>query len=145
MPQSCRTLRSNASCRRSGCPASRHDSPPAPYSIWDRSRDAALPSTSFRVRRSVRPTISSMVLKPIPESILLTSSARNLQYLTTSSGLESNLFLLSGSWVAMPTGHVFVWHFLHMTHPMATIGAVASPNPSAPSSAATTMSRAVLI
>ena len=43
----------------------------------------------------------------------------------------------------MPTGHVLVWHFLHMTHPMATIGAVAREKPSAPNRAAMTMSRSV--
>ena len=43
----------------------------------------------------------------------------------------------------MPTGHVFRWHLRIMTQPLATSGAVAKPNSSAPSSAAIATSRPV--
>jgi len=49
------------------------------------------------------------------------------------------------TWVATPTGHVFVWHFRIMMQPSVMSGAVAKPNSSAPSSAATAMSRPVRI
>ena len=47
--------------------------------------------------------------------------------------------------VAMPTGHVFRWHLRIMMQPSAMSGAVAKPNSSAPSSAATTTSLPDLI
>jgi hypothetical protein len=47
--------------------------------------------------------------------------------------------------VAMPTGHVLVWHLRIMIQPSVMRGAVANPNSSAPSSAATVMSRPVRI
>jgi hypothetical protein len=49
------------------------------------------------------------------------------------------------TWVAMPTGQVFVWHFRIMMQPRAISGAVANPNSSAPSRAATAMSRPVFM
>ncbi len=45
----------------------------------------------------------------------------------------------------MPTGHVFKWQTRIMMQPATTSGAVANPNSSAPSSAAITTSRPVLI
>jgi len=42
--------------------------------------------------------------------------------------------------VAIPTGHVLVWHLRIMMHPIAISGAVANPNSSAPSKAATARS-----
>ena len=50
---------------------------------------------------------------------------------------------LSPTCVAMPTGHVLVWHLRIMMHPIAIKGAVANPNSSAPNSAATAKSRPV--
>lgn len=47
--------------------------------------------------------------------------------------------------VAMPTGQVLVWHLRIMMQPSVMRGAVAKPNSSAPSSAATVMSRPVRI
>mgnify|MGYP001807050435 CR=1 FL=1 len=47
--------------------------------------------------------------------------------------------------VAMPTGHVLVWHLRIMMQPRVIRGAVANPNSSAPNSAATVMSRPVRI
>lgn len=44
------------------------------------------------------------------------------------------------TWVAMPTGHVFRWHFLIIVHPRTIKGAVEKPNSSAPRMAATTTS-----
>ena len=49
------------------------------------------------------------------------------------------------TWVAMPTGQVLVWHLRIMMHPSVISGAVAKPNSSAPSRAATAMSRPVFI
>ena len=49
------------------------------------------------------------------------------------------------TWVAMPTGQVLVWHLRIMMQPMVMSGAVAKPNSSAPSSAATARSRPVRI
>ena len=47
--------------------------------------------------------------------------------------------------VAIPTGHVFRWHFLIMVHPKAISGAVENPNSSAPNRAPITTSRPVRI
>jgi hypothetical protein len=52
-----------------------------------------------------------------------------------------NILRSRGSWVATPTGQVFKWHTRIITQPSVTSGAVANPNSSAPSSAATTTSR----
>lgn len=35
----------------------------------------------------------------------------------TSSGFPANFALSTGSCVAIPTGHVFKWHFLIIVHP----------------------------
>ncbi len=50
----------------------------------------------------------------------------------------------SGSWVATPTGQVFLWQARIMTQPSTTRSVVAKPNSSAPSSAPMTTSRPVL-
>ena len=47
--------------------------------------------------------------------------------------------------VAIPTGHVFRWHFLIIVHPKALRGAVENPNSSAPKRAPITTSRPVRI
>ena len=52
--------------------------------------------------------------------------------LITCSGFPLKFFLSSGSWVAIPTGHVFKWQALIIIHPEATNGAVENPNSSAP-------------
>ena len=59
------------------------------------------------------------------------------------SGVPTKRFRSTGSCVAMPTGQVFRWHFRIMMQPMATSGAVAKPNSSAPSSAPMITSRPV--
>jgi hypothetical protein len=64
--------------------------------------------------------------------------------LTTCSGLPVNLARSFGSCVATPTGQVLRWQTRIMMQPVATSGAVAKPNSSAPSSAAMTTSRPVL-
>ena len=61
----------------------------------------------------------------------------------TFSGVPWNLARSTGSCVAIPTGQVFRWHLRIMMQPMATSGAVAKPNSSAPSSAAMVTSRPV--
>lgn len=38
----------------------------------------------------------------------------------TSSGLPANFSRRTGSWVAIPTGHVFKWHFLIIVQPVAS-------------------------
>ena len=55
---------------------------------------------------------------------------------TTCSGLPVNFARSSGFWVATPVGQVFRWQTRIMMQPVATSGAVAKPNSSAPSSAA---------
>ena len=49
----------------------------------------------------------------------------------------------SGFWVAIPAGQVSRWQTRIITQPDTTSGAVANPNSSAPSNAATTTSRPV--
>ena len=63
---------------------------------------------------------------------------------TTNSGLPVNRWRSTGFWVATPTGQVSRWQTRIMMQPLTTSGAVAKPNSSAPSSAATTTSRPVL-
>jgi hypothetical protein len=63
---------------------------------------------------------------------------------TTCSGLPVNFSRRRGSCVATPTGQVLRWQTRIMMQPVATSGAVAKPNSSAPSSAAMTTSRPVL-
>ena len=69
----------------------------------------------------------------------------NSKKFTTNSGLPVNRLRSSGFCVATPTGQVSRWQTRIMTQPETTIGAVAKPNSSAPSSAATTTSRPVFI
>ena len=62
----------------------------------------------------------------------------------TCSGVPVKRLRSTGSWVAMPTGHVFRWHLRIMMQPLAINGAVENPNSSAPSMAAIATSRPVL-
>src|SRR3989440_11549665 len=73
-----------------------------------------------------------------------TSSATKCMKLTTCAGSPLNLARSCGSCVATPTGQVFKWQTRIMMQPSPTSGAVAKPNSSAPSNAATTTSRPVL-
>ncbi len=68
----------------------------------------------------------------------------NMKKFSTNSGLPVNLSRSTGFWVATPTGQVSRWQTRIMMQPETTSGAVAKPNSSAPSSAATTTSRPVL-
>ena len=70
-----------------------------------------------------------------------TSRAMNVMKLTTCSGSPANRLRSSGSCVATPTGQVLRWQARIITQPIATSGAVANPNSSAPSRAPTTTSR----
>ncbi len=74
-----------------------------------------------------------------------TSSAMYSKNVSTNSGLPANRARSSGFWVAMPTGQVSRWQTRIMMQPDTTSGAVAKPNSSAPSRAATTTSRPVFI
>ena len=74
-----------------------------------------------------------------------TSWATKFMKLTTYCGSPSKRLRSSGSCVAMPTGQVLRWQTRIITQPSVTSGAVAKPNSSAPSSAATTTSRPVFI
>ena len=67
-----------------------------------------------------------------------TSWATNSKKLTTKSAWPSYLARSSGFWVATPTGQVSRWQTRIITQPETTSGAVAKPNSSAPSRAATT-------
>ncbi len=102
-------------------------------------------STAFEVSMaSARPIASSRVRKPSSASSSRTSSAMNSKKCSTNSGLPAKRARSSGFWVAMPTGQVSRWQTRIMMQPDTTSGAVAKPNSSAPSSAATTTSRPVL-
>ena len=68
-----------------------------------------------------------------------------LKRLTTFSGLPSNLARSLGSCVHTPTGQVLEWHCRTMMQPMAISEAVPMPYSSAPSMAAITTSRPVLM
>ncbi len=68
----------------------------------------------------------------------------NMKKFSTNSGLPSKRSRSTGFCVATPTGQVSRWHTRIMMQPDTTSGAVAKPNSSAPSSAATTTSRPVL-
>ncbi len=72
-----------------------------------------------------------------------TSSAMYSKKVVTNSGRPVKRLRSSGFWVAMPTGQVSRWQTRIMMQPDTTSGAVAKPNSSAPSSAATTTSRPV--
>ena len=93
--------------------------------------------------KSTRPTTSSKVRAPREAKRRRTSSATKKKKWTTPSGEPEKCFRNSGSWVAMPTEQVLRWHLRSMMQPSATRDAVAIPNSSAPSSAATTTSRPV--
>mmetsp|Transcript_36260 Transcript_36260/g.58229 ORF Transcript_36260/g.58229 Transcript_36260/m.58229 type:complete len:311 (-) Transcript_36260:3538-4470(-) len=94
--------------------------------------------------RSDRPTSSSTDVYPSAAMCARRSSARRKKKFTTSSSCPANLARSSGSCVAMPTGHVFLWHFRIMIQPMVMSGAVDRPHSSAPSRVATSRSRPVL-
>ena len=64
---------------------------------------------------------------------------------TTFSGVPSNLARSFGSCVQTPTGQVLLWHWRTRMQPMATSEVVPMPNSSAPSMAAVTTSRPVLM
>ena len=103
------------------------------------------PSTSASgTSRSERPTSSSTEVYPSAAMCPRRSSASRKKKLTTSSSWPANFARSSGSCVAMPTGHVFLWHLRIMMQPMVMSGAVLSPHSSAPSSVATSRSRPVL-
>ncbi|CAM3055242.1 hypothetical protein RHDE110596_14450 [Prescottella defluvii] len=98
---------------------------------------AAVPSTSGC------PTASSMLRKPRSARCRRTSSATNRKKSATNSGRPVNRLRNSGFCVATPTGQVSRWHTRIMMQPAAISGAVENPYSSAPSSIATTTSRAV--
>ena len=77
--------------------------------------------------------------------MLRTSSAMKLNSAITFSGVPSNLARKASSCEHTPTGQVLLWHCRTMMQPMATRLAVPMPNSSAPSMAAITTSRPVLM
>ncbi len=89
----------------------------------------------LRADRRGRPSLRC-VRKPSCAMSSRTSMAMKRMKLTTCSGLPANFSRRRGSCVAMPAGQVFRWHTRIMMQPVATSGAVAKPNSSAPSSAA---------
>src|SRR3989304_2515339 len=72
--------------------------------------------------RSLRPTISSNLRKPICAMYSRTSWATKVKKLTTCSALPWNFSRSLGFWVAMPTGQVSRWQTRIMTQPMTTSG-----------------------
>ena len=84
-----------------------------------------------------------MVRNPSFAIVSRTSSAIKFIKLTTASAPPANFSRRRGSWVAIPTGQVFLWQTLIIKHPRVTKGAVAKPNSSAPSKQAMATSRPV--
>ena len=70
--------------------------------------------------------------------------AMNRMKFSTCSGFPANRFRSWGFWVAMPMGQVSRLQTRIIKQPKATRGAVAKPNSSAPSMAATATSRPVI-
>ncbi len=116
------------------------------YSTGDRSSLCAFQCSAAWVVSSAPtcPTISLTVRKPNCAISSRTSSAMNMKKFSTNSGLPLNRSRSTGFCVATPTGQVSRWQTRIMMQPDTTSGAVAKPNSSAPSSAATTTSRPVL-
>ena len=100
--------------------------------------------SSLTRRRSLLPTISSMVRQPNFAMISLNSSAINRMKFSTYSGFPAKRFRSSGFCVAIPAGQVSRLHTRIITHPMVTSGAVANPYSSAPSNAAIATSRPLI-
>ena len=95
--------------------------------------------------QSTRPTISSMRAEAERRHDAAQLLGDEEQVVDDVLGLAREAFARStGSCVATPTGHVLRWHLRIMMQPLATSGAVAKPNSSAPSSAANATSRPVL-
>ncbi len=110
-----------------------------------RSRPAAFQWLTAAVvsSSSACPTASASDRKPSLARYSRTSAARNSKKFTMNSGRPVNLARNSGFWVATPTGQVSRWQTRISTQPATTSGAVAKPNSSAPSNAATITSRPV--
>ena len=73
------------------------------------------------------------------------SSVMNSKNFTTWSGSPLKRLRNSGSWVATPTGQVFIWHLRIMIQPSTTSAAVAIPHSSAPNNVAMAISLPVFI
>ena len=85
-----------------------------------------------------KPNKSAWPMRSLREETLkiskydLISSAINLNSCITCSGAPTNFALRFSSWVAIPTGHVFSWHWRTILHPNAKSGRVPNPYLSAP-------------
>ena len=75
--------------------------------------------------------------------ICRTSSAIYKKKFTTCSGRPGNRFLKASCWVAMPTGHLFVWQTRAIMQPSAIIATEPKPYSSAPNKAAISTSHPV--
>ena len=95
---------------------------------------------SLALSRSARPTSSSTLRAPSRAMIWRSCPATKSMNRSTYSGLPAKRLRSSGSCVAMPKGQVPRWQTRIMRQPMATSGAVAKLNSSAPSSRATATS-----
>ncbi len=102
-------------------------------SIFCAIGDAA---SSFTFKQSLLPTISLTVRKPSFAIYSRSSSAIKRIKFSTYSGFPLKRFRSLGFCVAIPTGHVSRLQTRIITQPIATSGAVAKPNSSAPSRAA---------
>ncbi len=100
--------------------------------------------SSLTFNKSVRPISSLSVFTPSFAIHSLTSSAISFIKFSTYSGFPAKRLRSSGFCVAIPTGQVSRLHTRIITQPIATRGAVAKPNSSAPSMAATMTSRPVI-
>ena len=101
-------------------------------------------SSSLTLKRSVRPIRSSTLRIPSLAIYSRSSCAINFMKFSTYSGLPLKRLRSSGFCVATPTGQVSKLHTRIITHPIVINGAVAKPNSSAPSNAATNTSRPVI-
>ena len=79
--------------------------------------------------------MSSNFVNPISANNSLTSSAKNVKKLIRYWERPVKRFLSLSSWVATPTGQVFMWHLRIITQPKTIRALVANPNSSAPSKA----------
>ena len=108
-------------------------------------RSIFISSAHFFVQsRSVRPISSSTERIPSLAIYSRSSCAMKCMKFTIYSGLPRKRLRSSGFCVAIPIGQVSRLQTLIITQPIVTSGAVANPNSSAPSRAATRTSRPVM-
>ena len=99
---------------------------------------------SLSLSKSVRPTSSATLRTPSRAMISRSSCAMKRMKFSTYSGFPGKRARSLSFCVATPNGHVSFWHTRIMRQPIATSGAVAKPNSSAPSIQAIATSRPLI-